>query len=85
MERIRKVFTDEEVTQIVSKLRIKYPDYEIFQLRSDKEFIRFSKVIGKSKFQTTVEIEKNKFVKKSFEIPITYTENVHIFECSKLI
>ena len=74
---IKKVFTDEEVIEIISKLIVKYPDYQIFQLTSDKEFIRFSKVIGKSKFQ----VSKNNF----FEIPITYTENIHIFECSKLI
>lgn len=74
---IKKVFTDEEVIEIISKLKIKYPDYEIFQPLSDKEFVRFSKVIGKSKFQ----ISKDNF----FEIPITYNENITIFECSKLI
>ena len=73
---IKKTFSAEEISEIISKLKIKFPEYEIHQCGSEPEFIRFTKSVGYSTFQTE---------NGNFKVAISSSENVHIFECNSLI
>jgi hypothetical protein len=79
---IKRVFTPEEILDIIAKLKVKYPDYEIYQSHSDPEYIRFQRILYYLKhIGTIVDDVTGKQITKTFEVPVIYTENVHIFEC----
>ena len=65
---ISKKFTPEEISDIITKLKVIYPDYEIKQCQSEPKFIRFTKIVGEQRVDT-------------IPVSVVYTENVHIYEC----
>jgi len=46
---ISRKFTSEEISDIITKLKVIYPDYEIKQCQSEPKFIRFTKIIGEQR------------------------------------
>jgi hypothetical protein len=75
---ISRKFTSEEISEIIEKLKLIFPDYEV-EMSLDRpsvvkpEYVRFCKKIGESKLDGKV------------MVGIYDIQYVHIFECYQMI